>query len=152
MQLVPTTLGLVAVAQGCSSIGTSTAPFLAGAKLKLINSSTVTLNQSTVWGSVSAYIGGYTGYADGSLSFSAPYTPDAGGVAVVSNPTTFRPTDSADPQNMYGAVVTDSASTEVLFAGLFDAPPIPMAGPLNVLDMTVIFNPATATLLAAIIS
>jgi hypothetical protein len=144
MQLTMTQMGLIEVAEGCTSIGTSTVPFLANSRLKLVNNSTVTLNNGTSWGSVSAFIGGYTGYGDGTMTFTAPYTPGSGGVAAISNTAIFRPTDAVTPQNMWGAVLTDSGSTSVFAAGRFDAPPLPMTNALDQIEMSIVFNPATS--------
>ncbi len=150
MQLNPTQACNLEVGQGCTSIGTSTHPFLAGAHLKLVNSESVTLDSGTQWGSVSAFIGGYTGYADETITWQPPSLNATGGVEVLAEPTIFRPTDSASPQNIYGMVITDAADANVLFAAPFDAPPLPMASALNTIQMTLQWQPRTGGVVAVV--
>ncbi len=150
--MVPTNAGLLALATDCTKIGTSSVPFCANALLKLVNNSIVTLNGGTTWGSVSATIGGYDGYADDTITWQAPSTPDAGGVVALSNTSIFRPTDATYPQQMFGMVLTDPGSASVLFAGPFDDPPIPLQNNLDVLQVTLQFNAAVPGLIVDYIS
>jgi hypothetical protein len=147
--LMPFTLdGLLELASAATQGGSPSIPFMDGALLKLINSSSVTLNAGTQWGSVSPYIGGYAGYTDETITWTPPYTPSAGGVGVLSSLATFRPTGSASGTvNGYGLVLTDSGSSSVMAAGPFDVSPLPFNGTLDQLVCNLIFNPSTATLL-----
>lgn len=152
MLMVPTQQGLIELALASTLLGTSSVPFMNGAKLKLINSSTVTLNSSTTWGSCSANISGFAGYADGSMSFTAPYTPDAGGIASASNVAVFRPTGSDTTQQGWGLILTDSGSSSVMFAAPFDDPPIPFTSALDQLQVTLVFNPASPGMTPVLVS
>jgi hypothetical protein len=153
MMFAMTQQGAILAGSGATGSSSVSAGYLFEAKLKLINSSSITLNPSTTWGSVSASIGGYDGYADGSLTFGAPSQADAGNIEVVSNLTIFRPTDSTNPQSMWGAVITDLGSSSVLFAAPFDDPPLPMNSALDQIQMSIRYNPAQpGTSLASVLS
>lgn len=145
MILQPTNLLLLALAADDTGSTSSSAGALSAARLKLINSNTPTLNGGTNWGSVSPWIGGYDGYGDGTMTWTPPFLPQGGGVGVISNETTFRPTDSSFSVSGWGLVLTDPGSSSVYAAGPFDDPPIGLATPLNQLQCTLIFNPATAS-------
>lgn len=152
MILVPTLDGLLLLTAADISSASIAAGPMNGMKLKLINSPTVTLNGSTQWGSVSAFVGGFGGYTDGSPTFTAAYLPDSGGVASDSGLIVFEATGSTSPQNGYGLVLTDSGSTSVLFAGPFDAPPIPFSANLDKASVLMTFNPATASITCLVVS
>ena len=69
---------------------------------------------------VSPLFGGYDGYADASVTWNLPSVNSAGVVEVVGSVKIFRPTDSSNPQTMYGVVMKDSASINLLGAAPFD--------------------------------
>ena len=100
MQLFMTAAGQTAQVLNMTSTGTPTTS-LSGALLKLINNSTVTLNNTTTWGSVSAFVGGYTGYADDTITWNYPSTPLSGGIVAESNQLLFRPTGTAATAQMW---------------------------------------------------
>jgi hypothetical protein len=141
--LAMTQLGALASAQNqTTAIGSNSIPFLSGALLKLVNNASVTLNGSTLWGSVSPFIGGYSGYADATLTWNAPTVNAANTVESVSGDATFRPTGSASVCNAAGIVITDSGSTSVFYAAPFDQIPIVLSTPLQQLQITLRFSPA----------
>lgn len=150
MQLNSSQVCDLQVGQGCTSIGTSSHPFLAGALLELVNTPSITLNGATVLSSVSPFFGGYTGYSDETITWQAPSVNAAGGVEVLAEPTIFRPTDSVSPQNMYGIVITDAAKTNLLFAAPFDVQPLPMQSALNTIQVTLQWQPKTGGIAAVV--
>ena len=143
MQMLSSQYCDLQVGQGCTSIGTSTAPFMANALLQLVNTASITLNGSTALSSVSPFFGGYDGYAAETITWQPPSVNSGGGVEVLALPAIFRPTDSTAPQNMWGAVITDKAGVNLLFAMPFDAPPLPMTSNLNTISIFLQWQPHT---------
>jgi hypothetical protein len=150
MNLLPSQTELLEVAGGSTTIGSTTAGALAHALVNLVNSNTVTLNGSTPLGSVSPLFGGYDGYAADTISWQAPGVNVSGAVEVVGIISPFRPTDSTNPQNMYGVVVTDQAGANLLFAAPFDQVPLPMQSPLNTITLTFSYQPQTNSIVVTV--
>jgi hypothetical protein len=131
-------VGLRETATGSSSVGT-----LYGAHVDLIGSNSVGLGRDVSWGSVSAALSSYPGYAQASLTWNLPSLAMAGGVEVVSDAAEYRPTGSDSLSVAYGLILRQTGNdTTVLMAGTFDAP-IPMGSSLDYLQLNVRYSPVT---------
>ena len=143
MLLAMTQLGaqLVGAAVTAATAGSASVN-LSGTLCKLVNSSTVTLNSGTQWGSVSPFIGGHPGYADGTITFNAPVLSAAGVIECWSNTLTWTDSSSSVTENYAGLVITDPGSSSVYFAAPFDNPPIVFNSTLSRLEAVIRYNPA----------
>lgn len=153
MNLLPSQQFLLDSASATCTSGTSSAPFMSGALIDLVNSNSITLNGATTLGSVSPLFGGYDGYADASVTWNLPSVNSAGVVEVVGSVKIFRPTDSSNPQTMYGVVMKDSSSINLLGAAPFDGNVgIPMQSALNTITLVLSYQPATASVVVTVVS
>jgi hypothetical protein len=76
------------------------------------------------------------------MTFSAPVLSAANVIEAWSNTMSWSDTSTATPQNYAGIVVTDPASSQVLFAAPFDNPPIVFNSSLSAMDIIVRYSVA----------
>jgi hypothetical protein len=152
MQLLPSQYAQLQMAGGDTTIGSTTAGFMANARVELVNSNSIQLNGSTPLASVSPLFGGYDGYAADSINWQAPGVNQAGIVEAIGIVATFRPTDATNPVNMWGVAMRDLANANLLFAAPFDTPPYPMQSTLNSITLTLSFQPATCNIVVTLVS
>jgi len=77
----------------------------------------------------------YDGYAAEAVTWLAPSVSDAGVPELIGTVGEFRPTGSVTPNTVYGILLTDGAGG-LLYAGRFDAAPLPMGSTLDVVVVT----------------
>lgn len=113
--------------------GTDKGP-LAGLKIVLYTALAAQPSQSSVWDNLTE--ANYTGYVRQDVTWAGPFDT-AGGSALVSDATTWTPTDDATPQTIMGyALVTDTVPP--VLKALENYPsPIPMVGPVDGFVMTI---------------
>lgn len=83
-----------------------------------------------------AAVATYTGYAQGTIVWSAVSQADDGSYEIVGTCPEFRPTAPVAVGNsIYGLYVSNAGGTKVLLAARFDNPPLPMADALHYIDV-----------------
>jgi len=92
----------------------------------------------------------YNTYAAQVLVFGVATVNQAGQVEVLAAPLTFVPTDGVTPNNIWNLWITNNANTVLLFAGQLDTAPVALNSPLNSLELTVRYRPATNTFVVEI--
>jgi hypothetical protein len=115
---------------------------LAGAVLRLTQ---VEVNpaRNTTLAALNADTCTFTGYGDETITWQLPSIADDGNVEVLSNPITYRPSDSAAPNNVYDAYIVNAAKSAWYLAGTVDGAPVPMEDALHTLTITVRWRPST---------
>lgn len=85
----------------------------------------------------------FTGYAQKQITWLAPSRATDGSIEVVGTVTEWRPSDDAEPNNIF-VIYAVNVAGDLVFAGRVDDPPIPMQDNLDSLLLTIRWRPATA--------
>jgi hypothetical protein len=109
---------------------TATGGLLAGAKVHLYQNNYVPTPSMDLTSFITADYDGYVPIAVG--TWDAPYVAVDGVVHIGASSLFFAMTGAVTPNTIYGAYITDTAGTGLLFAVLFDAP-IPMVSATSAL-------------------
>lgn len=132
---------------GVASIGTGNATTthnLFGAKVRLCQGDIVP-DSNTTLAALNADSATFTGYAEKTITWNAPSRASDGSIEVVGGLSEWRPTDAVTPNNLFVAYVVNAAGNLVL-AGRFDSPPIPMADALDSLLLTIRWRPTAGAI------
>lgn len=118
---------LAAAADLNDPTGTDKGP-LAGLKIVLYTALAAQPSASSVWDNLTEAI--YSGYARQDAAWTGPFDT-AGGSALVSDATTWSPTDGLTPQSVLGYALVTNTVPPVLKALENFPSPIPMIGPVD---------------------
>jgi hypothetical protein len=116
-----------------------------------LGKSNMTIDRNTTKADLTATEANYTGYAAEAVTWLAPSLADDGNIEVVGTVGEFRPTDAVVDNAIYTLwVLSATTGTPLCFAALFDDGPLPMAGPLNSIVVTLRWRPETGGLVAVV--
>lgn len=129
---------IISMAEGDTSPGT-TSPALYGAAVKLFGQN-LTITPNTTLAELDAASMTFGGYAPHPITWGPVTIAEDGAYEVLGSVSPFAPTGDDSTQLAWGMYVTDHAD-RLLLAGQFDAPPLNMASPMNVIQITMRHRP-----------
>jgi hypothetical protein len=127
-----------------------TTGYLVGMQVDLFQTP-IAILPTTPLATFTAAIATYTGYAQHIMVWDLPSLDETGQVQVVGTAVIFRPTGTAIGNSIYGCYCTDAVSGDLLFAGAVDNAPVPMNSSLNLLQLQIIFRPASNSFVVTVI-
>jgi hypothetical protein len=111
----------------------------------------MTVDRNTTKTELTATEADYTGYAAETVTWLAPSLADDGNIEVIGTVGEFRPTDDVVDNAIYTLwVLSADTGTPLCFAARFDNAPLPMAGPLDSLIVTLRWRPQTGGLVVTV--
>lgn len=127
--------------------GEAIAAYLLGLKADLYKTP-IDLTTNPPLATFQAAIADYAGYAQGVVTWDTPSVSDDGTVEVIGTYDQFRPTDSVNPNGIWGVYFTAAIGGALVFFGQFDTAPLPMASALNQITITLRYRPADQSIVA----